>query len=157
MRYRRLAVWKWGPKWGLLCCAGWLLCSPLLVGAVSPTARHRSPNPKIARSDSRDAVVFRPGKKDPKKRIREGTRILDQVGYFKDTGDGVTFYPSDGDAAFRGLENLALERIGQVIDETPGRVQWSISGTVTEFRGNNYVLITRAVLKTAAADQSSRP
>ena len=82
-------------------------------------------------------------------RIREGTNLKDQKGYLKVTGDRITFYTCDGNQRFRGLENLALQRIAETIDRStaPGRLEWTVSGTITEFRGANYLLISRAVLK----------
>jgi hypothetical protein len=81
------------------------------------------------------------------KRVREGTKI-EKTGYFRITGDRVTFYTDDGKTRYRGLENLMLERIGRTIEDNPGQLQWHVSGTVTEYRAANYLLVTHAVLKT---------
>jgi hypothetical protein len=51
--------------------------------------------------------------------------------------------------SFRVLENLALERINRELGQARGNLQWTVSGIVTEFRGNNYLLVTRAVVKSA--------
>src|SRR5260221_11590051 len=81
-------------------------------------------------------------------RWREGSRLIDQLGYFKVTGDHVTFVSTDGKLKFDGLENLAIERIARTIGDSPDQLEWSISGTITEYRGANYLLVTQAVLKT---------
>jgi hypothetical protein len=90
-------------------------------------------------------------KKAQAERMREGERLVDRVGYFKVTGDRLTFYADNGAERYGGLENLALERIARVIGETPGTLEWTISGVVTEFRGGNYLLVTHAVLKNKGA------
>jgi hypothetical protein len=48
---------------------------------------------------------------------------------------------------FPALENLALERVARIVSESPDQLQWSVSGMVTEYRGQNYLLITTALLK----------
>ena len=79
-------------------------------------------------------------------RMREGSVLTDREGKFMTAGDRITFYLSDGDESFRMLENLALERVWRMLENARDR-QWPVSGEVTEYRGANYLLITRAVLK----------
>jgi len=86
-------------------------------------------------------------------RWREGSRLIDQVGSFRVTGDHVTFTSTDGKLKFEGLENLAIERIARTIGDSPDQLEWTISGIITEYRGANYLLVTQAVLKT----KSTRP
>jgi hypothetical protein len=83
--------------------------------------------------------------------VREGTRVVEQLGYFQATGDRTTFHSADGETRILGLENLILERISRITEETPGKVEWTVSGTITEFRGNNFLLVTRAVLRSNVA------
>jgi len=56
----------------------------------------------------------------------------------------VTFYFSKDQRRLRGLENLALERIARVIEDIDNhdRLQWSVTGTITEFRGSILLLDT---------------
>jgi hypothetical protein len=82
-----------------------------------------------------------------RKRVREGTNI-DKTGYFRTTGDRVTFYADNGKMRYRGLENLMLERIARTIEDNPGQLEWKVTGIVTEYRGANFLLVTHAVLKT---------
>ncbi len=79
-------------------------------------------------------------------RLRQGT-ILEKVkGEFRLAGDRVAFYPLDLDVKeMTVLENLALERLSELVAENRRRV-WLINATVTEFRGKNYLLVSRAVL-----------
>jgi hypothetical protein len=85
-------------------------------------------------------------------RLREGTRITDVPGSFQFSGDRVSFHPDgkeDKGESFRVLENLALERINRELGQARGVLQWTVSGMVTEYRGNNYLLVTKAVVKAA--------
>jgi hypothetical protein len=80
-------------------------------------------------------------------RIREGTAFTSQTGTFRLTGDRLTFYPNAGQHSLGGLENLNLERIARAVAESAEPLEWSVSGIVTEYQGGNYLLVTRAVLK----------
>jgi len=80
-------------------------------------------------------------------RMREGAEFTG-YGFFRATGDRVTFYDDAGNVRFRGLENLTLERIGRAIEETPTQVRWKVKGVITEFRGANFLLVTHAVMQT---------
>ena len=88
-------------------------------------------------------------------RQREGTALVDVPGYFKLTGDRATFFPAGSDAHYMGLENLNLERIATAISDIPEQIPWIVSGTITEYRGANYLLVTKAILQNVPA--SSRP
>jgi hypothetical protein len=89
-----------------------------------------------------------------KERVREGTELRDVLGTFRLTGDRATFCPADGVGKFGGLENQTLERVATVIAADPTPMEWLVTGTVTEFKGNNYILITRAILKTKPSSLS---
>ncbi|MFT7642650.1 MAG: hypothetical protein ACI9G1_004408 [Pirellulaceae bacterium] len=84
-----------------------------------------------------------------RRRLREGDEIEDRAGYFKENADRLLFILTDTESpqTFRVLENLALERISRVMDAKPGKREWSVSGKITEYRGNYYILLTRAILK----------
>jgi hypothetical protein len=95
--------------------------------------------PRDASSDSADAAH---------RRLREGTQLANCLGHFRQSGDVVTFIDESG-RDIGGLPNLNLERITRMLKavDEPESIWWSVSGTVTEFSGRNYVLITRAVYK----------
>ena len=78
-------------------------------------------------------------------RLREGARAADVVGRFEVAGDRVSFVAADSTGSWRVLENLALERIGRVLAENRASPQWTVSGTITEYNGANYLLVTKAV------------
>lgn len=78
-------------------------------------------------------------------RLREGTKISQQKGIFKITGDRVIF--SSLDEALPKwvvLENLNLQRVIQAIHGSPREEIWIVTGRVTEFQGTNYLLLERA-------------
>ena len=79
--------------------------------------------------------------------LRQGTELVDQVGEFRLAGDRVVFFMEGGKRRLISLENLALERIAQVLIDNPERLQWRVTGTITEYQGNNFLFITRAILK----------
>jgi hypothetical protein len=86
-----------------------------------------------------------------KLRLREGTRLREVTGRFRQSGDSLTFIDADG-REISGLPNLNLERILRMLKtvEEPESITWSVSGSITEFSGRNYLLISRAVYKAAA-------
>jgi len=86
-----------------------------------------------------------------KLRLREGTIISDQTGYFREDGDGASFVADTG-MQFGALPNLNLERVVRLLKgaEEPTSVRWSVTGQVTEFSGRNFLLVTRAVYKSAS-------
>ncbi len=86
-----------------------------------------------------------------KLRLREGTRLKDVIGRFRQSGDSLVFVDGEN-RELGGLPNLNLERIARMLQsvEEPESVTWSISGTVTEYSGQNHLLITRAVFRSAA-------
>lgn len=86
-----------------------------------------------------------------KLRLREGTRLKDVVGRFRQSGDSLLFIDGEN-RELGGLPNLNLERVARMLQsvEEPESVTWSISGTVTEYSGQNHLLITRAVFRSAA-------
>ena len=79
--------------------------------------------------------------------LREGTKIDNLSGEFQFTGDRTTFVTDDGERSFVGLENLNLERVVRIQSDKPEQLQWNVSGTITEYQGQNFLTITRAVFK----------
>ena len=76
--------------------------------------------------------------------LREG-EIIEVIGKLELAGDRATFTPQNSDVSLRVLENLALERVIQVLSESRDERQWLVSGVVTEYRGGNYLLIHKAI------------
>jgi len=137
----------------------------LTVLAVS-LAVAENPAPPAAPANSRlaaSALLESPAKappsaagEKPADKIREGTRLTEESGGFSRVGERVSFTPGKGDS-LRCLENLALERIARAIDESQGQRQWIVSGVVTEFKGANYLLVTKAVIRLQEGETASGP
>ena len=100
-----------------------------------------------------------PRRKDDEKlgeRLREGTRLNDVPGSFQFSGDRVTFHPDGGKGeSYKLLENLAMERISSELGRSRGTPNWIVSGMVTEYRNANYLLVTKAVVKSAGETTST--
>ena len=84
--------------------------------------------------------------------------MIDGIGRFERRGDRVAFLTGDRPTALIVLENLALERVMRVTEEDGlGPIRWRVSGTITEFRGANYLIIRRAVVKSDVASPPVKP
>lgn len=75
---------------------------------------------------------------------REGNQVRDRQARFIVAGDRVEFHPSDGHDPLLVLENLALERVKNEVVRVGSGVRWDVIALVTEYEGDNYVLIQRA-------------
>ncbi|HEY2411364.1 MAG TPA: hypothetical protein VGI40_03940 [Pirellulaceae bacterium] len=88
-------------------------------------------------------------------RLREGTKLVDVVGTFQSAGgDSISFSRDGGKESFRVLENLALQRVGQALDLNAKH--WVVSGVITEYRGANYLLLTKAVVQLQDSDGATQ-
>ena len=116
-----------------------LLGLPVAAQSAEPLAATRA-FPVAARMRSGDEAP---------QRLREGSRLNDVAGQFDFAGDRIAFFPGDSKDSFRVLENLALERVSRILSEGRAKPQWSVSGVITEFRGVNYLLVTKAVIQSA--------
>ena len=85
-----------------------------------------------------------------KQRIREGTTFKDKIGFFRQVGQRTIFQTLDGNERYFCLENLTLERALKAIEDKPTRTLWRIDGTYTEFQGDNYILLQRALAASAS-------
>ena len=134
-----------------------LMCAAALLAGVA-LAWAQSDNLPV-RNDARNGNLATGLATTPRgtiQRIREGTEISAQLGYFRMTGDRVSFFTDDGSGRFIALENLNLERIARTIADNSDRLQWDVTGTVTEFRGANYLFVRRAVLKDSLESEEHR-
>jgi hypothetical protein len=93
---------------------------------------------------------------EPTRQIREGSTLKNELGTFQIVGDRVVFSPADGRISFPVLENMALERVWRMLEEVGGR-QWCVSGMVTEYRGRNFLLLERAVVRVGTEDPAANP
>lgn len=127
-----------------------------LMASTTLVLNGQTPQRRVPRRGSAaiDGATSESAAKDKAMRLREGVEFTAITGTFKSTGDRITFYPDDRSDSLRTLENQTLERIWSVLQETSER-GWTVSGVVTEYRGSNYLLVTRAVVK--AKDAAPAP
>jgi hypothetical protein len=135
-----------------------LAAVPLAVGQ-NREAPGSAANPTGALPSATDtpspAAAPANGQNKPNERLRENTRLVDVAGTFQAIGgDSVAFQPSGGKDSLRVLENLALERISRSLEDNRGS-KWTVSGLVTEFRGSNYLLVTKAVTQQQQAEAAA--
>ena len=68
-------------------------------------------------------------------RLREGTRLIDVSGTFQSIGgDSVTFSADGQGGVPRARKIWPCSESAQVLDENKGARQWTVSGTITEYR-----------------------
>ena len=133
------------------------IASPLLTGlalvGVSAALFAQTPEAKtpVVRTQLAASPSARPS--EGGRRLREGTKLIEVEGRFEFTGDRMAFFRADAEESYKVLENLALERINKVLEETRAneKPQWMISGIVTEYHGGNFLLVTKAVIKAQEA------
>jgi hypothetical protein len=84
---------------------------------------------------------------------REGTFVVDRVGRLAKTADGQAWefiYSADGasmqDPPLRVLPNLKLQTIEDELATANRDLKLRISGTLTEYRGRNYVLLEKVIV-----------
>ena len=126
----------------------WLLSGTAkLASAIEQGLDTRASRISLARNTERAD-----GPENEDRRLREGTKITNRLGRFQHSSSGATFVTED-DLVLGGLPNLNLERVVKMLKsiEQPDKVWWRVSGTITEFSGRNYLLIERAVYKSATA------
>lgn len=128
-----------GVAWS---CAAVLLLGAALTGALAPKGTDDD-----ARRAASGGTHPKSAPPQPNLRVREGTEIVDQLGHFRITGGRVIFFTANGKRRYVGLENLNLERIVRTLADSPQPLQWRVTGTVTEYRGANFLLVRRAILK----------
>jgi len=85
--------------------------------------------------------------------LREGTDIIDRVGRLQKTTDGQQtqfVFDSDGrtlqDAPMIILPNLKLMSMENAVSEASHDLRFRITGTVTEYRGHNFILLEKVVV-----------
>jgi hypothetical protein len=128
-----------------------LLFSFVLFGVF--VVRAQRPEPTSQPNQEIKPIVAPQAKQAPRtQRIREGTAFKGKIVFFRQTGDRTVLYTAEDNQRFYCLENLTLERILTAIREKPEYQFWKLDGEFTEFRGENFVLIRRAVITQAPID-----
>jgi len=79
-------------------------------------------------------------------RWREGTRLHQVQGIFSNNGDRLQFTTADGKVQILVTENLLAERVLRSTQESSDPLAWVVQGTMTEFKGNNYLTLNYATI-----------
>jgi hypothetical protein len=83
---------------------------------------------------------------EEKSLIREGTSLAEARGRFKPVNERFVFVDESTGKPLTCLENLMLQRIQSFLkDDEGGRQRWSVSGKITEFNGENFLWLDRAI------------
>ncbi len=86
-----------------------------------------------------------PATADVQKTLREGAVLRDVTGTFEPRGDRIHFIIAGGESMI-ALENLNLERVAEKLNlKEP--LTWTVSGTVSEYRGRYYLSITKVLAR----------
>ncbi len=122
--------------------------------AQNPSAAATGSNPEMASNN--DGLMAKTEVKTEKRTlIREGTTYHGQHVVFRVTGSRVILTMVNGSERFFCLENLNLQRIAEVLRNNPTLTDWNVDYVITEYQGENYVLIHRAVLTSTALREKS--
>lgn len=63
----------------------------------------------------------------------------------------------EGPRRFRLLENLALQRVVDSITQDSSDVRWTITGVLTEFEGENWLLLATVLRAPSNISATSQP
>ena len=77
--------------------------------------------------------------------MREGTPITEVKGRFRKQGERIQFVEEGSNKAFKCLENLCLQRISMNQQDDERKVIWLVSAKFTEFNGENFLMLDKAV------------
>jgi hypothetical protein len=85
--------------------------------------------------------------------VREGTHLIEKSGRLSHSPDGqqaIFTFDADGtamqDPPMLILPNLKLQAMESAVQVKASDVHFRISGTVTEYKGRNYILLDKAVV-----------
>lgn len=140
------AVWFGGLS---LCMAAYMLhCTGQLLSQAWAQERgkltSRSSSPRaLPSSDDLPGFGQASGEQQTVQLLREGAKIIQQSVTCRASGDRLLVELPQTAAPLVALENLAAERILKAIQGDIGSDQWSVSGSITEFQGRNYILLDR--------------
>ncbi len=96
--------------------------------------------------EGRSPLVARSTKE--KSKLREGSKITDRAGKFSQQLERYHFELLDAEGgSFTLLENQLLERVSSATSNQDENAIWSVTGVITEYNGNRFLLLERAVLK----------
>lgn len=77
--------------------------------------------------------------------MREGTLLTDVKGRFRKQGERFQFIEDGSNKSYKCLENLSLQRIDASQQDDDRKVAWIVSAKVTEFKGENFLVLEKAI------------
>lgn len=86
----------------------------------------------------------RPAVIQPLPTLREGADIPEWMGTFRLVGERLQFTDRESGRSLLCLENLMLQRVYQVIGDEASESTWIVSGTISEYRGQNFLILLSA-------------
>lgn len=123
----------------------------LLGPDASEAERPLQPTPRKTIDQSTGAGAISPGAPQlPTK--REGTFVIDRMGRLTRAADGQWEFNFDADGQalqdppMRVLPNLKLMVMEEAIEGGGSDVRFRVSGSLTEYRGRNYILLEKVVV-----------
>lgn len=129
------------------------IVSPQIPEEYQPDVRSSKAKPQETRAPAAESMAIgdadQPASVKGQNLRREGTQIAQLPGRVVPRGAQIAFQPSDGTGMLLLLPNQLLERIEQyeAARSRDGKSgTWRLSGRVTEYQGENYLLITGATL-----------
>ncbi|PQO38471.1 hypothetical protein [Blastopirellula marina] len=129
---------KWLPSFASVLCVAALFLANISPPWANVAAQEANPTTDLAEQAQEQF--------QKKNRLREGAEIVDEPGTFEWIGDRLSFSPEKGDHVFKILENRMMERVVQTQESSTGKLVWVVTGTITEYRGSNYLLMKHVIL-----------
>jgi hypothetical protein len=128
--------------------AGFYLCVIVLAVSLKTVAAQETgpvaPHAKPPAAENAPAIKAGIDGYQTNGRWREGTRLHQVQGVFSSNGDRLQFTTSDGKVQILVTENLLAERVLRSTTESSDPLAWTIQGTMTEFKGNNFLTLNYA-------------
>lgn len=160
---RATTMKRWLIQFGYFAVlAGTVVAAPPATPQATPSTTGPAASPTMdepqapAATGSANAPVVDSAAK-LKLRQREGAKLIDRRGRFERRGERYVFLSEEGGAHFVVVENLMLERVANMLDDAAGgELLWNVSGVITEFRGANFLVLQRAVVKASGGPQQPR-
>ena len=75
--------------------------------------------------------------------LREGTQVDSRTAICRSSGDRLILEIDNFPKQIVALENLSAQRVMEALYTDPNDRYWSITGTITEFRGSNFMLLQK--------------
>ncbi len=76
---------------------------------------------------------------------REGTPLTEVKGRFRKVGERFVFVEDGTTKSIKCLENLSLQRVATNQQDDDRKVVWNVSGKITEFNNENFLILDKAV------------